>query len=682
MKKENGFFSIHKDLEAVEAFMREVAEKSMKFESIKDRFSWLIENNYYIDFFKRYTLEEIEKVTRETYDVKFEFQSYMAASKFYQSYSLKTNDGKQYLETYEDRIIAVALYLGASKVDKALEFAKAMIEQRYQPATPTFLNSGRSRGGELISCFLLSCDDSLNAINQMVGTCGQLSKIGGGVGVSLSNLRARGEEIKGVEGAASGVMPVAKLLEDTFSYVNQLGQRNGAGVAYLDIFHYDIEEFLDSKKINASEKLRLQTLSIGVVVPDKFMELAEKGENYYAFGPYSIFKEYGKYLEDIDLNSEYDSLVANPRVIKKSINPRKMLVQIAKMQFESGYPYIVYTGNANKVHALKDIGDIKMSNLCTEIFQLQEVSTINDYGVDDIIERDICCNLGSLNINSVMELKNIAGSVSSAMDALTQVSNLSNISNAPTINKANRELNPVGLGAMNLHGYLAKNKIDYEEEEAQEFASQFFMMVNYYSIKRSCEIAQEKLEVFKDFEKSEYGKGTYFDKYLSTDYSAKSEKVKSLFEGIYIPTKLDWAELRDSVMNKGMYHAYRLAIAPTQSIAYIQNATPSIAPITDTIEVRTYGDSTTYYPMPFLSSEVSAYYMPAYYMDMTKVIDLMAVVQEHIDQGISTTLFVDSETTTRELARYYIYAHKKGLKSLYYTRTKNLAFEECLVCSV
>lgn len=1063
-KDTTGFYSLSKDIEAVEEFKKHVVGKTKKFKSIKERFEWLIKNNYYIDFFKLYTLEEIEELSKLVYDYNFEFKSYMAISKFYQSYSLKTDDKSQYLETYEDRIIAVSLYLAQGKIDMALDLAKSMIEQRYQPATPTFLNSGRTRRGELISCFLLSCDDSLNSINQMIGTCGQLSKIGGGVAVNLSNLRARGEEIKEIKNSASGVMPVAKLLEDTFSYVNQLGQRNGAGVAYLNIFHYDIEEFLDSKKINASEKSRLQTLSIGLIVPDKFMELAEKGEDYYAFAPHSVYKETGLRFDEINIEKEYDNLVSNPNIIKKKLNPRKMLTKIAKIQFESGYPYMMYSGNANKVHALKDIGDIKMSNLCvtgdtrlhtdkglitakelyetqqnfnvtidtrtkdmkigskgtetvsaipmqltarsadvykistqhgyeikatewhkfyrdvngeiekislnelklgdkllvqsgngnygefsdkdlafvsgviagdgcitktnaiiylygekailkdileekvsklikkykrrsyqhnasfepkftynekkdswalrsailldilndfnvtketktvvpdfifkgtrdvvsaylsglyqidgavnaspkykamsyelisideklvkglqilfanegifstiysyddcdrlmpdgkgekeiyhtkcrykisiqdrksrdrfnslvtlkdidekkvkafnsilqpksrmpkhnytttitsidfigkedvydttqpkyhslifngivtgncSEIFQLQETSVINDYGIDDIIKRDICCNLGSLNIANVMELKNIKGSVYSGIDALTSVADLSSIANAPTIKKANDELKSVGLGAMNLHGYLAKNHIDYESKDAIEFVDKFFMMVNYYSIKRSMEIAKERNKAFKDFESSEYAKGTYFDKYINEDYTQFTNRnVAELFKGIYIPTQENWRQLSKEVKKYGMYHAYRLAIAPTQSIAYIQNATPSVMPITDVIERRTYGDSTTYYPMPYLSKETTNYYLPAYYMEMSNLIDLISAMQKHIDQGISMTLFVDSNTTTRELARLYIYAYKKGLKSIYYTRNKNIAFGECETCSI
>ena len=268
------------------------------------------------------------------------------------------------------------------------------------------------------------------------------------------------------------------------------------------------------------------------------------------------------------------------------------------------------------------------------------------------------------------------------MRALTQVSDLSNIANAPGVKKANNELHAVGLGAMNLHGYLAKNKIAYESEEAKDFVRTFFMMVNYYSIVTSCGIAIEKGEVFKGFENSEYANGNYFKKYLENDYSPKTDKVKKLFEGIDIPTQHHWEALSSEVANFGMYHAYRLAIAPTQSIGYVQNATPSIAPIVSIVETRTYGDSTTYYPMPFLDKSNFFFYKSAYQMDMMKVIDLVAEIQDHVDQGISLVLYIDSETPTNQLVRYYMYAHHKGLKSLYYTRSKNLSVEECVSCSV
>lgn len=820
-----------------------------------------------------------------------------------------------------------------------------------------------------------------------------------------------------------------------------------------------------TKKIAGDEKSRLQTLSIGLVVPDKFMELAEKGEEYYVFAPHTVYKQYGLEFNDIDFDKMYDDLVANPHVRKRKLNPRELLIEIAKTQFESGYPYITYVSNANKVHALKDLGTIKQSNLCVtgdtrlhtnkgmvtakelyetqqeikvsidkrtkelnhedkgvelaeaipvqltakqanvfkvetqhgyeikatewhkfyrqldngviekvalhelnigdklliqsdegvygefddtdlafvagvingdgtignetakiylygdkailkdkletmcaniiakykksrtykhntsfepkftfneeanrwtlsstplfdilkdfgitketktrvpdfvfkgtkevvgaflsglyqmdgtvnasckykamsyelksideqglkeiqvllanmgvyssiykikmtrslmpdgkgdykeynvkdaykisiqdrksrdkfstfvtlkevdeakirefnkllkpisrtpkhkylttitsiefygvedvydttqpdyhslifngivtgncqEIMQLQETSIINDYGVEDEIKRDINCNLGSLNIANVMENKNMQQTIELAMKALTSVSDLSNIANAPGVKKANDELHSVGLGAMNLHGYLAKNKISYGSKLSLEFVNTFFMMMNYYTILASTEIAKEKGESFLGFEESEYYKGSYFEKYINNDYAPKSKKVVKLFEGIHIPTQEDWKQLVNKVKQDGMYNAYRLAIAPTQSIGYVQNATPSIAPIVDTVEIRTYGNSTTYYPMPYLSQQNYFFYQSAFEMDMYKYIDLVATAQDHIDQGISTILYVDSETSTRELARLYIYAWKKGLKSLYYTRTRLLSASECESCSV
>lgn len=682
MQKVEGFYQLEKDKLAVSEFQNEVNERLMKFRDGISRIEWLIENDYYVDFFEMYSKDDVARIIDKVYTYNFEFQSYMAISKFYQGYALKTNDKKQYLETYEDRIVACALFLAQGDAMFAEELAEAMIKQEYQPATPTFQNAGKARGGEMISCFLLEMDDSLNSINYNLSTCGQLSKIGGGVAVNLSKLRSRGEAIKGVDGAASGVVPVMKLMEDTFSYVNQLGQRAGAGVANLNIFHWDIEEFLGTKKIAGDEKSRLQTLSIGVVVPDKFIELAREGKDMYVFAPHTVFCEYGVHLDDMDIDAVYEELVANPNVRKRKIDPRGLLTNIARTQFESGYPYLMYKSNANHAHALKNIGQVKQSNLCQEIMQLQETSTINDYGVEDVIRRDINCNLGSLNIVNVMENKNIAQAVEVAMRALTQVSDLSNIANAPSVAKANRELHAVGLGAMNLHGYLAKNKISYESKEARDFVRTFFMIVNFHSIMASALMAMERDAVFKDFEKSDYASGEYFKKYLETDYSPKTKKVQKLFEGIDIPTPSDWEELMLCVKRNGMYHAYRMAIAPTQSIGYVQNATPSISPIVDIVERRTYGDSTTYYPMPYLSKQNFFFYKSAYEMDMMKMIDLVAEAQEHIDQGISTILYVDSNTSTRELVRYYLYAHHKGLKSLYYTRTKNLSISECSSCSV
>ncbi|CUB24242.1 Ribonucleoside-diphosphate reductase subunit alpha 2 [Bacillus safensis] len=627
-------------------------------------------------------MADIKEVFEAAYAKKFRFPSFMSAFKFYNDYALKTNDKKKILERYEDRISVVALFFAGGDKEKALEFVELMINQEYQPSTPTFLNAGRKRRGELVSCFLLEVNDSLNDISRAIDISMQLSKLGGGVSLNLSKLRAKGEAIKDVENATKGVVGVMKLLDNAFRYADQMGQRQGSGSAYLNIFHRDINDFLDTKKISADEDVRVKTLSIGVVIPDKFIELAREDKTAYTFYPHTVYKEYGQHLDEMDMEEMYDELVENPKVKKEKVNPRKLLEKLAVLRSESGYPYIMFQDNVNREHALNHISRVKFSNLCSEVLQASEVSSYTDYDQEDEIGLDISCNLGSLNIMNVMKNKSIEKTVKLATDSLTLVSETTDIRNAPAVRKANKAMKSIGLGAMNLHGYLAQNQIAYESEEARDFANTFFMMVNYYSIKRSSELAKEKGETFHRYEGSGYATGEYFNKYVENDFTPKTEKAAALFEGMHIPTKEDWAALKEFVAENGMYHSYRLCIAPTGSISYVQSATASVMPIMERIEERTYGNSKTYYPMPGLSAQNWFFYKEAYDMDMFKVVDMIATIQQHVDQGISFTLFLKDTMTTRDLNRIDLYAHHKGIKTLYYARTKDTGQEGCLSCVV
>ena len=685
MIQKDGKFQFNKDKEAVYSYFVDfVNQNTVFFHDLKEKIDYLIENDYYDEnTFKQYEYKDLKKLYKFIYSKKFRFPSFMSAFKFYNNYALKTNDGKKFLERYEDRIAATALFLAEGDFKKAMWFAEEMIEGRYQPATPTYLNAGKKRRGELVSCFLLMTDDSMNAISNAINNALQLSKRGGGVSHNLTDLRALGDPIKGIDNRCSGVVPVMKLLEDSYSYANQLGSRDGAGAVWLNIFHLDVIDFLSTKKINADEKARIKTLSLGLIVPDKFFELVEKDYDMYLFSPYGIYKEYGKRMSEINITEMYDELVENPNIRKKKISARDLLTMIAQLQVESGYPYFFFEDNANKVHPLKNEGKVKFSNLCTEIIQLSETSVINDFGEEHEINRDISCNLGSLNIVNVMENKKIESAVAAGMRMLDAVARMTNINIVPSVAKANKEMRSVGLGAMNLHGYLAKNKIPYESKEALEFVDIFFAAVNYYSILESMKIAKETGFVFKGFKGSDYETGKYFEMYLKEGFLPKSEKIKKLFEGIKLPTKEDWKQLKENVKQYGLAHAYRLAIAPTGSISYVQSSTASISPITEKIEHRTYGDSDTYYPMPYMNETNFFFYKEAYDIDMFKMIDLYATVQKHIDQGISCTLYVKDTITTRDLSLYYIYAWKKGLKTLYYTRTKMINnASECVSCVV
>ncbi|MDQ8094226.1 class 1b ribonucleoside-diphosphate reductase subunit alpha [Bacillus amyloliquefaciens] len=684
MIQKDGRFQFEKDLEAVRAyFIDYVNQNTVFFHDLREKLDYLRENDYYeTEFLDAYTFNEIKAVYQAAYAHKFRFPSFMSAFKFYNDYALKTNDGKKILERYEDRASIVALFFAGGDAAKAIEYVNLIMRQEYQPSTPTFLNAGRKRRGELVSCFLLEVGDSLNDIERAVGISMQLSKVGGGVSLNLSKIRAKGESIKGIENVTKGVVGVMKLLDNAFRYADQQGQRQGSGAAYLNVFHADIHDFLDTKKISADEDVRVKTLSIGVVIPDKFIELARENRPAYVFYPHTVHKAYGQHLDEMDIGGMYDQLVDNPAVRKDKIDARKLLEKLAVLRSESGYPYIMFEGNVNAEHANSHISKVKFSNLCSEVLQSSQVSEYTDYGEPDEIGLDISCNLGSLNVANVMANGDFESIVKLSVDALTRVSETSNIKNAPAVARANREMRSIGLGAMNLHGYLAQNGIAYESEEARDFANVFFALVNYWSLVRSMELAQQTGTTYEGFEGSTYADGSYFDKYVAGDFRPKTEKVAKLFEGVTIPAPVEWEALRDNVMIHGLYHSYRLAIAPTGSISYVQSATASVMPIMERIEERTYGNSKTYYPMPGLSPQNWFFYKEAYDMDMFKVVDMIATIQQHVDQGISFTLFLKDTMTTRDLNRIDLYAHHKGIKTLYYARTKDTGQEGCLSCAV
>lgn len=576
-----------------------------------------------------------------------------------------------------------------------------IVHQRFQPATPSFLNAGRKRRGEFVSCFLLQTTDDMNSIGRMINSALQLSRIGGGVGVNLSNLRGRGASIKQIKGAASGVVPVMKLLEDSFSYSNQLGQRQGAGAVYLNVFHPDVLEFLGTKKENADEKIRVKTLSLGLVVPDKFYELARKNEEMCLFEPYTVEKEYHCPFSYVDLTKEYEKMVENPRIEKKKISARMLEEEISKLQQESGYPYIVNIDTVNASNPIK--GKIVMSNLCSEILQVQEPSVINDEQEYVKLGRDISCNLGSTNIANLMKAPDFGRSVKTMVKALTEVSDESNIKSVPSVAHGNETAHAIGLGAMGLHSFLAQNKIRYGSKEALEFVSTYFMLLNYWTLVASNEIAIEKKQMFDGFLESGYADGSYFEEYENADSTLHFSKTKELFKGIFIPSSKDWGRLRQNVMRHGLYNQNRLAVAPTGSISYINDTTASLQPIVRVVEERQEKKiGKIYYPAPGLSEETLPYYTSAYDLDMRCVIDTYAAAQKHVDQGLSLTLFMRSkpsaelyewkkghkeELTTRDLTILRHYAFRKKIKSIYYVRTftdqdEEDKFAECESCVI
>lgn len=613
--------------------------------------------------------------------------------------------------------------------------------------------------------------------------------------------------------------------------------RTGSGVVHLSIFHNDIEEFINSKKVNADEKLRLKTLSTAIVIPDKFMELLKDNSSryYYTFYPKNVYDVTGVELDNMNMNEWYDKLVENKNIRKTQRDKLKLVQEIIRSQKESGYSYIIFIDTMNREHNLKQIGRINMSNLCvapyikilTKEYGYIEISKVRDKTVsvwngkqwsktvvrktgenqkllrievkdintgvfkdvdcteyhkfylkngnkvsanelkigDELLEfylpfdkeklikhkitsieklnglydtycfteplrnmgvfdgmllgncteiaqlnspnkfsnniyngtneygYDIQCVLSSLNLVNLFECKTDEerkNVIISSMKFLSNVSDLSNIDSVPSVNKSRDDFHSVGLGTMGLNTLFVKLGIEYESEEAKDLTNLLFMYIRYYSLYGSMLVAKERGK-FKYFEKSDYSDGKALDKYIDGTIKLvpQTEKVKDILSkmNIVIPNIEDWSMLRKDIIKYGLYNAYQLTLAPNQSSAYIMEVSPSVAPVSSEVEIRDYGYLQTVYPMPFLTNENKHLYKSAYDIDQKKMLDLIRVIQEHIDQSISTTINIKSSTSMKEHLGIIIYAWQKGIKSLYYWRTQKqsiMADREpiCESCSV
>ncbi|HGN9435681.1 TPA: class 1b ribonucleoside-diphosphate reductase subunit alpha [Enterobacter hormaechei] len=685
-----GRIQFDKDREAVDAFFAaHVRPNSIVFGSQQERLDWLVKEGYYEErVLTRYDRAFVVALFERAHASGFRFQTFLGAWKYYTSYTLKTFDGKRYLESFEDRVVMVALTLAQGDEVLAESLTEEILSGRFQPATPTFLNCGKAQRGELVSCFLLRIEDNMESIGRAVNSALQLSKRGGGVAFLLSNLREAGAPIKRIENQSSGVIPVMKMLEDAFSYANQLGARQGAGAVYLHAHHPDILRFLDTKRENADEKIRIKTLSLGVVIPDITFKLAKENADMALFSPYDVERIYGKAFGDVAISELYDELVADDRIRKKTINARDFFQTLAEIQFESGYPYIMYEDTVNRANPIG--GRINMSNLCSEILQVNSASSYDENLDYADVGKDISCNLGSLNIAHTMDSPDFGRTVETTIRGLTAVSDMSHIRSVPSIEAGNAASHAIGLGQMNLHGYLAREGIAYGSPEGLDFTNLYFYTVTWHAVHTSMMLARERHQRFAGFEQSRYASGEYFSQYLEGDWQPKTEKVRALFAraGITLPTREMWQQLREEVMRYGIYNQNLQAVPPTGSISYINHATSSIHPIVSKIEIRKEGKTgRVYYPAPFMTNENLALYQDAYEIGPEKIIDTYAEATKHVDQGLSLTLFFPDTATTRDINKAQIYAWKKGIKTLYYIRLRQLALEGteiegCVSCAL
>jgi ribonucleoside-diphosphate reductase alpha chain len=631
---------------------------------------------------REYTKDEINELGEVIVPDRDKLFNYIGLRTLADRYLAKSHEGDVY-ELPQERFLVIAMTLmsgedRSKRMDLVRESYWAMSNLYMTVATPTLANAGLSFG-QLSSCFIDTVGDSLRGIYDSNTDVATLSKNGGGIGVYLGKVRSRGSDIKGFKGVSSGVIPWMKQLNNTAVSVDQLGRRGGAIAAYLDVWHRDIESFLDAKLNNGDERLRTHDLFNGVCIPDIFMETVRDRGDWYLFDPHEIRKVMGYSLEDYydeemgagSFRKKYAECVDNNELTKVRVPAIDIFKRIMKSQLETGTPYMFYRDTVNRFNPNKHAGFVYCSNLCTEIHQNMSPTTVTEEYTEDgriIIVKTpgdfVVCNLSSVNlpraVGGIGEMGVLERLIPIQARMLDNVIDLNTIE-VLQAQVTNKKYRAIGLGTFGWHHLLAIRRIRWESEEAVKFCDELYERIAYLAIKASMALAREK-GAYPAFEGSEWQSGEYFGRrhYFSN---------------------ADWGALADKVAEHGIRNGDVMAVAPNMSTAKIGGSTDGIDPIFK----REYSEEKKTYKIPVTAPDLSAetywYYKSAYDIDQAWSIRQNAARQRHVDQGISFNLYVKSGIHAKDLLDLHMLAWESGLKTTYYVRSIDVDVEACESCA-
>lgn len=493
--------------------------------------------------------------------------AYMGIQTLYDRYFLH-HEGRR-LETPQIFWMRVAMGLalkeGEEKNKRAIEFYEVLSRFLFVSATPTLFNSGTTHS-QLSSCYLLTAGDDLGAIFKMISDNAQLSKWAGGIGDDWTNIRSTGSRIKGTNGLSQGVIPFLKIANDTAIAVNQGGKRKGAICAYLEVWHLDIEDFLELRKNTGDDRRRTHDMNTAAWIPDLFMKRVFENGMWTLFSPCDVPDLHDLYGEAFDRRyCEYEELAASGKVPHKRIEAVHLWRKMLSMLFETGHPWITFKDPSNVRSPQDHVGVIHSSNLCTEIL----LNTSKD--------ETAVCNLGSLNLARLttpegLNQELLASTIRTAIRMLDNVIDI-NFYPIPEARNANMRHRPVGLGIMGFQDALYIQGISYASHDAVEFADASMEMIAYYAILSSSDLAQER-GPYESYRGSKWDRGLLPLDTLKLMMEQRGEKYCRLD----FTSRLDWESLRKKIARDGMRNSHTMAIAPTATIALIANTTQSIEP--------------------------------------------------------------------------------------------------------
>lgn len=654
-------------------------EKEWHIVDFKSKIQVLTKASLYGEYIlENYSSDDIDELEKYIDNSRDELFTYSSLDLVYKRY-LICDSHKKVIETTQEMFMGIAMHLAIPEKDR-VSFAKKVYDVlsnlKATVATPTMSNA-RKPFHQLSSCFIDTVPDTLKGIYRSIDNFAQVSKHGGGMGLYFGKVRASGSDIRGFKGVAGGVIRWIKLANDTAVAVDQLGVRQGSCAVYLDVWHRDIPEFLNLRTNNGDDRMKAHDVFPAICFPNLFWRLAKENinSNWYLFCPHEVKEVMGFCLEDFygeEWEEKYRLCIKEPRLDKRILTVKDLVKLILKSQVETGTPFIFNRDNANNANPNSHKGMIYSSNLCTEIMQnMKEILDVEDkilqidgedYVVTDVKAGDfVVCNLASLVLGNI-DLKNdeeMEFVVSTMIRALDNVIDL-NYYPTPFAKITNAKYRAIGLGTSGYHHALVKNKIMWQTEEHLEFMDKVYEKINYFAIKESSKIAEEKGS-YKYFEGSEWQNGKYFEK---REYNSK-----------------EWIELKEKVAKNGLRNAYLLAVAPTGSTSIIAGTTAGVDPVMMRYFLEEKKGSIIPRVAPDLTPETFWLYENAHEVDQTWSIKAGGVRQRHIDQGQSLNLYITTDYKMSQILKLLILSCEVGLKSIYYIRSKSLDIEECDSCS-
>ena len=680
------------------SFMRHLAatRRELGIASFGELVRYLTERGLYGDYIlASYSVSELEEAAAFMVSERDELFAYSGLDLLISRYVIRAHDHTP-LESPQEMFLGIALHLAMNeeptqRLSWVKRFYDMLSKLEVTMATPT-LSNARKPDHQLSSCFIDTVPDSLVGIYRSIDNFAQVSKYGGGMGMYLGKVRATGGSIRGFEGVAGGVIRWIRVINDTAVAVDQLGMRQGAVAVYLDAWHRDLPEFLNLRTNNGDDRMKAHDVFPAVCYPDLFWRMAEESldQDWHLMCPHDILQVKGYALEDSygeEWERRYRDCVADPRIPKRRILIKDLVRLILKSAVETGTPFAFMRDAVNRANPNGHEGVIYCSNLCTEIAQntsaIEEVAreVVTEDGDTVVVTTTrpgdfVVCNLASLSLGRLpVEDDEVMGHViETAVRALDNVIDL-NFYALPYARITNHRYRSIGLGVSGYHHMLARRGISWESEDHLAFADEVFERINYHAIRASERLAEER-GAYGLFEGSDWQTGAYFAK---RGYCSLSGEVAEVREGAMGSER--WGELADAVARNGVRNAYLLAIAPTSSTSILSGTTPGIDPIMRKFFLEEKKGSMLPRVAPELSPRTYWYYKPAHYIEQTWSVRAAGVRQRHIDQAQSMNLYITNDYTLRQVLNLYLEAWRRGVKTIYYVRSKSLEVEECESCS-